>query len=137
MKTFTKIFMFAFAFAACQKDAVVPEKLVGKWNHTYQIQTKTTDGSWSQWQYISTFAALAPIEFTANGRFLRDGKDGAECCSAGNKFTVVNEKIIFSDLKSCPYASCMPCSEWGIPRLDTDTLVVESCGTRVKYSRAK
>lgn len=137
MKTFIKLFVFVFAFAACQKDAVVPEKLIGKWNHTYQMQIKTTDGTWSSWQIITTFAALPQIEFTSNGRFLSDGKEGADCCYAGNKFKVVNEKIIFSDLKSCPYASCMPCTEWGIPRLDSDTLVVESCMTRAKYSRAK
>ena len=137
MKTFIKLLIIGFAFAACQKDAVVPEKLVGVWNHAYQTQNKKSDGTWGPWTTFVTITAIPPIEFTANGRFLRDGKEGAECCTAGNRFTVVNEKIIFSDVKSCPPMSCLPCSEWGIPRLDSDTLVVEECMNRSKYFRSK
>lgn len=128
---------FTFLLAACKSDIVVPEKLVGIWNHAYQVQYKTADGTWGPWNTFVTITAIPPIEFTAKGQFLRDGKPGAECCSGGNKFTVLSNTIIFSDLMACPYMSCLPVTKWEIARLDNDTLVVEGGNTRNKYARLK
>ena len=137
MKTLYIVLVFVIVSASCKSDVIVPEKLIGIWNHAYQVQYKTSDGTWGPWNSFVTITAIPPIEFTAKGSFLRDGKPGAECCTAGNKFTVVSERIIFSDLKGCPQMSCLPCSEWGIQRLNSDTLVVEACMTRNKYYRSK
>lgn len=137
MKKLLIIFATSLTLFACKSDVVVPEKLIGKWNHAYQIQYKTTEGNWEPWNTFVTNTAILPIEFTAKGNYLRDGKPGAECCTAGNKFKVLNEVIIFSDVMSCPQMSCLPCREWSIRRLDSDTLVLESCDLRSKYSRIK
>jgi hypothetical protein len=137
MKKIYFAFGIVITLIACKSDAIVPEKLIGEWNPAYQIQYKTSDGIWGSWTTFNTFAALPPIEFTAKGNFLRDGKPGAECCTAGNKFTVSSNTIIFSDLMSCPQMSCLPISKWEIQRLDADTLVVEMASTRSKYSRSK
>jgi hypothetical protein len=137
MKRLSIIFGFLATISACKSDIIVPEKLIGKWNHAYQVQYKTSDGTWGPWNTFVTIAAIPPIEFTAKGKFLRDGKPGAECCTAGNKFTVLNNTIIFSDLKNCPQMSCLPESRWEITRLDSDTLVVETMSIRNKYIRIK
>ncbi|WP_337040755.1 hypothetical protein [Emticicia sp. 17c] len=124
---------------ACQPKAIVPAKLIGEWNPTYQIQERTTDGTWGPWTTISTFAALPSIEFTADGRFLREGKEGADCCYAGNRFTVSDNTIFFTEFKSCPQVRCANCTTWQINRLEADTLVIEACdiGPRSKYARKK
>ncbi len=137
MKKLIFVIGLAAIISSCKSDVIVPEKLNGIWNHAYQVQYKTQDGTWGPWNSFVTIAAIPPIEFTAKGKFLRDGKPGAECCTAGNKFTVLNNTIIFSDLMSCPQMSCLPTSRWEITRLDTDTLVVEAASVRSKYSRAK
>lgn len=137
MKKLIFVIGLASIISSCKSDIIVPEKLIGKWNHAYQVQYKTSDGTWGPWNSFVTIAAIPPIEFTAKGKFLRDGKPGAECCTAGNKFTVLNNTIIFSDLMSCPQMSCIPAPRWQITRLDTDTLVVEAASVRSKYSRAK
>lgn len=121
---------------ACKSDVVTPEKLVGKWHHTNQMQYRTADG-WSPWNTYVNITAIPPIEFTAKGNYLRDGKPGAECCTAGNKFKVVNNVVVFSDVIDCPQMSCMPCREWSLLKLDSDTLVVESCNSRIKYARIR
>ena len=128
---------FIITLIACKSDAIVPEKLVGRWSHAYQAQYKTSDGTWGPWNTFVTITAIPPIEFTAKGAFLRDDKPGAECCAAGNRFTVLNNTIVFSEVMSCPQMSCLPCSKWEIPRLDSDTLVLEMCSVRNKYARIK
>ncbi|MBA4853594.1 hypothetical protein [Emticicia sp. BO119] len=124
-------------FFACEAKIIIPEKLIGKWNPTYYIQNKTPDGNWGSWIIINTLVPLPTIEFSAKGRFLTDGKDGAECCYAGNRFSVSNNIITFTDTKSCPQMSCTNCFQWLIQRLDSDTLVLEVCKTRSKYVRAE
>ncbi|GAB3510053.1 hypothetical protein [Emticicia fontis] len=121
---------------ACKSDAIVPEKLVGKWFHTNQVQYRIADG-WGPCNTFVNITANPPIEFTAKGNYLRDGKPGAECCTAGNKFTVLDNIIKFSEVQDCPQMSCIPCREWSILSLDSDTLIAESCGLRVKYARIK
>src|SRR6218665_3223965 len=94
----------SLAIFACKSDTVVPEKLVGKWFHTNQVQYRTAD-SWGVWNTLINITAIPPIEFTAKGDYLRDGKPGAECCTAGNKFKVLNNVVIFSDVMDCPQMS--------------------------------
>ena len=137
MKLLFVAFSLAFILDTCDSKTIQPQKLIGKWNPAYQVQNKASDGSWDKWTTINTFAALPPIEFTADGNFLRDGKPGADCCSAGNKFTVSDNIITFSEFKSCPQVKCKDCSKWTINQLDSDTLVVEVCDTRSKYFRSR
>lgn len=136
MKKLLITFATSLSPLACESDVVVPEKLVGKWFHTNQVQYRTSDG-WGQWNTFVNITAIPPIEFTIKGNYLRDGKPGAECCTAGNKFRVENNVIVFSDVMDCPQMSCMPCREWSLLKLDSDSLVVESCGLRIKYARIK
>ncbi len=137
MKLLIVALSLAFLLDTCDSKVIEPKELIGKWNPTYQIQNKNPDGRWGPWSTINTFVALPQMEFTRNGDFLRDGKPGADCCSAGNKFTVANNVITFTDLKSCPQVKCMDCSKWTINQLDSDTLVIEVCDSRSKYSRGK
>ncbi|GAB3507206.1 hypothetical protein [Emticicia fontis] len=138
MKLLFVAISLAFIFDTCDSKKIIkPEALIGRWNPSYQLQTKNADGSWGPWATINTLVALPSMEFTSHGDFLRDGKPGADCCSAGNKFTVANNIITFSDLKSCPQVKCMDCSKWTINQVDSDTLVIEVCDSRSKFSRDK
>lgn len=137
MKSLITIFGLAFILFACDSSKIKPKDLIGEWEHTYQIQTKNADGTWSAWSFITVYVALSNIEFTRDGKFLRGGQPGADCCSAGNLYTVNKNVITFSDFLSCPQVRCMDCHEWTINSLEDDTLVLESCNTRTKYVRAK
>lgn len=137
MKIVFLAFIMALALDTCQSDSISPNKLVGVWNPAYQMQNKNPDGTWGKWSTINTFAALPSMEFTIDGKFLQDGKPGADCCSAGNKYTVAENIIKFSDFKDCPQVRCMDCRNWTILELDSDTLVIEVCDSRSKYTRNK
>lgn len=137
MKTLLIGFVIAITFNMCDSDTIAPKKLVGKWAPAYQIQNKNADGTWGPWTTINTFVALPTIEFTSKGDFLTEGNPGAGCCYAGNKFTVSDNVITFTENKSCPEVRCAKYTEWIIQRLDSDTLVTEVFNSRSKYSRAK
>lgn len=137
MKLLFVAFIMALVLDTCQSDSISPKELIGVWNPAYQIQNKNPDGTWGQWLTINTLIALPPMEFTIDGKFLRDGKPGAACCSAGNKYTVKDNTIIFSDFMSCPNIRCMDCSKWVINQLDFEILVIEVCDSRSKYVRGK
>lgn len=137
MKLPTAICITALIFVACESKLIAPEKLVGVWWPTYQMQTKESNGKWGPWTTINTLVALPNMEFTIEGRFLRDGKDGADCCTAGNKYAVSENIITFSETKSCPQVSCANCNDWKIVNLNDDTLILEVCSSRSKYVRGK
>ncbi len=120
--------------ANAQKNA---SGLVGKWNPTYLQKSKDPS---AQWTTINTLVALPTIEFTADGKFLSDGKPGADCCGfVGNSYTLKDNKIIFADFKTCPEVSCIAvvCDGWKVESIANDTLTVESCFSTNKYVRAK
>jgi len=136
MKTILSLLFTLLIISACEKNSI-SSTLVGKWNPSYQYQSKNADGSWGPWLTMNTLVAIADMEFTTDGRYLRDGKDGAVCCGPGSKYKVSEDKIIFSDLKSCPNVYCIGCTEWTYTIIEANTLIVESCDTRSKFFRNK
>ena len=70
--------------------------------HSY-LRFTATEPIDAKWETINTLVALPTIEFTADGKFLSDGKPGADCCGwIGNKYTLKDSKITFSDFNPCP-----------------------------------
>jgi hypothetical protein len=134
------IFCF-FSLIGCKsKETIDPTGLVGKWVATGQIQSKNADGTWSDWYVLQTFAAepVSIWEFTSDGRFLRDGKDGGTCCFAGNKYTIMGNKITFTELPPpCPNVFCVTCTNWSFEFSNKDTLVLEECSSRKEFYRMK
>jgi len=117
---------------------VVNINIVGKWAPTYLTQTKNADGTFGEWHQINTFVALPVYEFTNDGQFLTDGKPGANCCFAGNKYSVAVNKISFTEAIYCPNAICVNCpASWTITEIKGDTLILEECTTRNKYVKIK
>ena len=141
MKKISLITLTVIVFIACtSKESITPVStdIIGKWSPTYFTQTKKTDGTWEAFYQITTFIALPVYEFTSDGRFLRDGKDGADCCTSGSKFTVVDNKITFMDFLICPTVKCINCGNWAIIEIKNDTLILEECGrVRNKFVRTK
>ncbi|MFD2520451.1 hypothetical protein [Emticicia soli] len=139
IKSITTILGIALALYACdpKNNNIEPKELVGEWAHTYQIQTKEANGNWSGWNHYNALVAIPNSEFTIDGRYMREGKEGAECCTAGNKYAVAGTTITFSDTKSCPQMSCRPCNQWEIVSLNADSLILEMCDVRNKFARVK
>lgn len=137
IKSITTVLGIALALYACDYNTIKPKELVGEWANAYQMQTKRADGNWSGWSQFNTLTAIPNSEFTANGRYLREGKDGAECCTAGNRYSVSGSTITFSDTQLCPHMSCRPCTQWEIVSLNADSLVLEMCDVRNKFARIK
>lgn len=125
--------------ACASKDSITPTTdIVGKWSPTYITQTKNTAGNWEPFYTINTFAPLPVYEFTADRRFLKDGKDGADCCTSGSKYTIVDNKITFTERQICPTVKCILCENWAIIQIKNDTLILEECGrVRNKFVRIK
>ncbi|MFC0185464.1 hypothetical protein SAMN04515674_103249 [Pseudarcicella hirudinis] len=121
----------------CSKsNDVKPNDLVAKWSHTYQLQSKNQDGTWGEWYTINTFMAIPPIEFTADGRILYDGKPSEACCTFRN-YQLNNKQIKLSNPVSCPAVDCFSCGDWSVNKLENDTLILETCNNRAKYVRIK
>jgi hypothetical protein len=125
--------------ACTSKDSIMPTtEIVGKWSPTYLTSTKNADGTWTPFYTINTFVALPTYEFTSDGRFLRDGKDGADCCTSGSKYTVVDGKITFTERQICPTVKCIVCDNWAIIEIKNDTLILEECANvRNKFVKQK
>jgi hypothetical protein len=141
MKTIALITLTIILFIACtSKETIEPAttNIVGKWNPTYMTQTKNTDGTWTPFYTINTFVALPTYEFTSDGRFLRDGTDGADCCASGSKFSVVDKVIAFTERQVCPNVKCIQCDNWQVVEIKNDTLILEECArVRNKFVRIK
>ena len=136
MKTILSLLFTLLIISACEKNSI-SSTLVGKWNPSYQYQSKNADGSWGPWLTMNTLVAVVDMEFTADGRYLRGGQDGSVCCGPGSKYKVSEDKVIFSDFKSCSNVYCISfCTEWIFTIIeDNNTLIVESCGSRSKFFR--
>ena len=132
--------MMVIAFVTCtSKESMTPASIdiVGKWKPTYLMQSRLANGTYEPWQTINTLVALPVYEFTSDGKFLKDGKSGASCCSSGNKFSMINSKITFTELLPCATA-CPVCDNWTIIEIKNDTLVLEECArVRNKFVRTK
>ena len=128
----------SFLLIACTSKDIAPTEIVGKWSSTYMIQTKNADGSWGNWTIIYTLIGLPVIEFTNDGRFLSDGKPGANCCYAGNKYSFSGNKVTFSELLNCPTVDCLSCGPyWDDVKITGDTLIYETCFGRGKLVKTK
>jgi hypothetical protein len=142
MKTIASTIMTVMLFIACtSKEAdftPISNAIVGKWSPTYITQSRKADGTWEPFVVINTFVALPIYEFTSDGRFLRDGKDGADCCTSGSKFSVVDKVITFTERQSCPTVKCPPCNNWQVIEIKNDTLLLEECErVRSKFVKIK
>jgi hypothetical protein len=135
----TTLFLSILLIACTSKDSIIPTTdIVGKWSPTYITQTKNAAGNWEPFYTINTSVALPVYEFTSDGRFLRDGKDGADCCTSGSKYTIVNDKITFTERQICPTVKCILCENWAIIEIKNDTLILEECArVRNKFVRVK
>jgi hypothetical protein len=112
--------------------------IIGKWLPTYLTQRRNPDGSWEEWKRIQTFVPLPTYEFTSDGRFLRDGKDGADCCTSGSKYSITNSIITFTERQTCPTVRCIACDNWTVIEIKNDTLILEECATvRSKFVKQK
>lgn len=141
MKTIASITLTIILFIACtSKQSITPTStdIVGKWSPTYITQTKNANGTYEPFHKINTFVALPIYEFTSDGRFLRDGKDGADCCTSGSKYMVTESKITFTERQICRGLMCISCENWVIMEIKDDTLILEECvRVRSKYVRIK
>ena len=139
MKLLT-LFTLLLLMACTSKESITPSNasIVGKWSPTYFTSTKNADGMWEPFHKINTFVALPVYEFTSDGRFLRDGKDGADCCTSGGKYTIVDNKITFTERQTCPTVKCISCDNWAIIEIKNDTLILEECArVRNKFVKIK
>ncbi|MES2794759.1 MAG: hypothetical protein V4683_02280 [Bacteroidota bacterium] len=122
---------------SCKNDLVNPEKLVGKWSHTYYIKDKDQNGNWSDWHQINTLVALPTLEFTSNGKILWEGKPATNCCQYLS-YTIDNEVIKLSELTPASAAcDCVLCDSWKLEKLTEETLEIDLCYIQARYVRLK
>jgi hypothetical protein len=123
---------------SCKNDGIVNgNNLVGKWSHTYFVQTKEQNGTWSEWHQINTLVALPTLEFTVNGKILWDGKPAKSCCQYLS-YSIDNEDIKLSELtEASNLCDCVLCDTWKIEKLTIDTLEIEQCFGKARYTRIK
>lgn len=144
MKKYSVIlaFLFLWVFSCKTKENIDPNPtgLVGKWVDSGRLQSQNTDGTWSYWYTLLTFAAV-PVsvwEFTKDGKFLIDGKDGGACCFAGNKYVVSGQDITFGTFAPpCANVLCKSCTNWTFKLSHKDTLVLEQCSIRKEFYRTQ
>ncbi len=133
----TTLIISLLLIACTSKEDIAPTTIVGKWAPTYMLQNKNADDSWGDWVTINTLIALPIIEFTNDGRYLTNGKPGANCCYAGNKYSISGNIIDFTERLGCPNVDCIPYAGWIIYSLKDDTLILEINNTRSKYIKTK
>jgi hypothetical protein len=139
---FSLIVVIVFGLmVSCDTWIVSPNKLVGKWDSSYQIQEKDADGKWSDWITINTFVALPQVEFTEDGKILFDGIPSEQCCSYLS-YELKGKRIKFSDFantgENCATVDCYLCDSWTIEKLTDKVLEVNSCeNNKIRYLRAE
>ncbi len=137
MKKIPGILLFVTLAFSCQQIYTSPQKLIGKWDNTYYVQTLDSTGKWSDWTLINTFAALPQLEFTSEGKILWDGKPSTSCCSYLS-YALKGNKIHLSDpAASDALCNCAACDVWEIEKLTDEILEIDMCYSKVRYSRAK
>ncbi|GAB3518391.1 hypothetical protein [Emticicia fontis] len=137
MKTLFIFLGLSIVLNACKSDSASPEKLIGKWNHTYQRQIKNDDDSWKAWATVNKLEAIPIIEFTADHIFLTGGSPLKDCCYPIGNYSLSRNVITFDAQKICASGVCVDCKKWIINSLNSDTLVVQTCTSRNKYARIK
>ena len=78
-------------------------------------------------------------EFRWDGRFFKDSKPGVLICFSGNRYQVLDNKIIFSERDPDEaLVNCIDCSKWEIIEIKNDTLVLQECEwIRKKFVRTE
>lgn len=133
MKTISILFFTILFVISCKTSDINPSDIIGKWKPAYITQNKQADGTFDAWHTINTLVALPMYEFTNDGQFLKNGQPGADCCSSGNNYRVINNEIIFFDLLNCPTVSCGGYPKWIIIEIKGDTLILEKYNIRNKF----
>ena len=136
------LFILLLLIACTSKESITltSTDIVGKWSPTYFTSTKNADGTWEPFHKINTLMALPVYEFTSDGKFLKDGKDGATVCFSGSKYKVsTDNKITFTERHPSEIlADCLPCENWAIIEVDNESLILEECGrVQNKFVRIK
>jgi hypothetical protein len=137
MKNWLYFSILFLGILSCDSNTVSPNELIGKWSHTYFVQTKEQNGKWSEWHQINTLVALPTLEFTAKGKILWDGRPTTSCCQYLS-YTIDNAHIKLSDLtEATALCNCALCDSWKIEKLTEDTLELEQCFGKVRYTKTK
>ena len=141
MKIISLITFTILIMISCKSIHIDPNGIIGKWQFTGIAQHQNSDGNWTPWRVNPTLLKTNPsiFEFTNDGYFLRNGKNGADCCFFGNKYTVKEHKISFSETLNCPNVDCSARADCLlIKEIKGDTLILEYCGNlRNKLVRIK
>jgi hypothetical protein len=140
MKLTTLIISLLLIACTSKQDITPTAGIIGKWSPTYITQTKNANGTWTPFYTINTLVALPAYEFMSDGRFLKDGKDGATVCISGSKYKLsADNKITFTERHPSEVtADCLPCENWAVIEIKNDTLILEECArVRNKFVRIK
>lgn len=128
------IFLLVIVASSCEKSQEILPPIVGKWEHTYEVQYLNQNGTWSEWIPINTLLALPSYEFTKKGRFLYDGKIYEACCLPGSFFTLNGDQIAFhfENTPDCRTVKCANKNEKTVVSVDETTLILIEQSGRIK-----
>ncbi len=136
MKSIIILFLLFLVIISCKSNEISPADIVGKWKSISQILEHDINGNY-------VLQPISIIEFTSDRQFLNNGRLGAGCCYAGNKYTLSENKIIFIEQSDngCTKGvatDCDPCTKfWVVDKMEGDTLIFTMCSTKRKYVKVK
>jgi hypothetical protein len=135
MKTILIAFLSILIVFSCKKTNIMPIDIIGKWNNSYQIQTKNAKGKWSDWTIINSLVALPTLEFTADGKILWDGKQ-SDFCFTPRTYNIVNKDILSftTGNNGCELIDSAPQkNKWIIEKLTSNTLEINQYYQKSRY----
>jgi hypothetical protein len=140
MKSIAVIFLTILVVISCKSIELDPSNIVGKWRFSGITQYRSSVGTFGDWKIDKTYTNGSILEYTSDGRFLKDGKPGADCCTFGDKYSLSGNKISFTELSRsvyCASVNCYDCSTLTIEKINADSLILEVCYFKNKYVRVK
>ncbi len=140
MKAIKILFLTFLIIISCKSVELDPTSIVGKWKFTGITKYRNTGGTFGDWNIDKTYSDGSIFEYTSGGRFLKNGKSGAECCTFGDKYSLSGNKISFTEFSRsdyCASVSCYNCSDIIIEKIDADSLILSECYRKNKYVRVK
>ncbi len=132
MKTLFFTLCLSLFILSCKQDSqsiITPENIVGTWLPTYE----KFDEIEKKWVSIKTTSPLPGLSFGADSSFSMLYSLGFTeyCCGIiGNKYTIEDKKIKFTDRITCPNVKCAQdttCDGWTIRKLEGDILEINQC----------
>jgi hypothetical protein len=134
-KTMKSLVIICFTFLiiiSCKSIEINPTDIIGKWRPSLYIPYNFKDDTWGKAYPIDSLSKNYIIEFTNDNKFLINGKSGGVCCYAGDKYSISENGITFSELSlnGCQNVFCYNCAKWTIEKLDSETLILEECNKR-------